>query len=302
VQISRSFISKATFRQLAGIGVWFSLGHVAGILILSLDRIVAAQAVSLDAVTTLTLSGRLYALTGGALAQVTDTARPMLGSLLGTGKSDAALATYRRLFTVSTGLCVIAAASLWAGNGLFVSTWVGAQHYGGPALDAMLAANMLVSNWILPNRAVLSAALIVRPQTMCRLLEGSLNLGVAVALAPRFGLLAIAGSTAIAGLMTSVWFLPMLTSRLFERPLFRFLREDAARPVVLLAAMVPLAIAGRWCGTRVVGGYLGALLSACVVFVPGLLFLMFMVFNPDDRAVLVSSVRRATRHSRAQEA
>ena len=151
-------------KSLGSLGIWFSLGGLAGIFIESLDRVVAARLISLESVTTLSLTGRVYLLAYSLLGQITNTARPALGQLLGQGKLNDALMAYRRLVALTTGGAIVLAFSLWAGNAGFVTWWVGPQNYGGTFLDLAFALNLIVNAWVLPNRATLSAALIVRPK------------------------------------------------------------------------------------------------------------------------------------------
>ena len=83
------------------------LGGVAGLVIEHLDRVVTGKLVTLAAVTMLTLTGRLYVLAGSVLQQATNTARPMLGQMLGQGRSADAVRVYHQLFAVSTGTAVV---------------------------------------------------------------------------------------------------------------------------------------------------------------------------------------------------
>ncbi len=57
------------FRKIGGIGIWLSLGGLAGIAIESLDSAVTAKVISMEAVTSLVLTHRFYvtraALCGG---------------------------------------------------------------------------------------------------------------------------------------------------------------------------------------------------------------------------------------------
>jgi O-antigen/teichoic acid export membrane protein len=143
LRLSLEFFSWRVLRQTGGLGIWFSLGMLAGLFIENVDRILAAKLVTLESVTTLSLTGRMYAVSYGLLQQVSNTARPMLGQMLGQGKKDEVFMRYKQLFALSTGSAVVVAASLWAGNGNFVSWWVGSVNYGGPLLDVALALNLL---------------------------------------------------------------------------------------------------------------------------------------------------------------
>ena len=78
-------------------------------------------------VTSMSLTGRLYALAATLLTQLTDTARPMLGQLIGQGKREEAYNVYRQLLLVSGAAGMLVAAAIWAANGAFVSWWVGGR-------------------------------------------------------------------------------------------------------------------------------------------------------------------------------
>src|SRR5207237_9808328 len=109
-------------------------------------------------------------------------------------------------------------ASLWPGNASFVKHWLGPSCYGGSALDLALAANLMLYAWVQPNRIVLQAAKVVRPVTVCRIIEGVVNLTLSILLARRFGLVGVALGTTAASVLLSIWSLPLLTARVPRHP------------------------------------------------------------------------------------
>jgi membrane protein EpsK len=245
LEIHRKWFSWQVLKSVGSLGIWFSLGGLAGMVITNLDRIITAKIISVELVTTLSLTGRVYILFSGLLHQLTNTARPMLGQLLGSGQIEQAFQRYRQIFVVSTGMTVISAAGLLSMNAGFVTRWVGKENYGGLWLDVALALNMIVHAWVLPNRAILSANMIVRPQTLSRLLEGLLNIMLSIVLAWQIGVVGIVVSTAIAGILSSNWYLPLLTSRMFNRPYKLFLMGDGLRLFIFASVMLILAISAR---------------------------------------------------------
>jgi O-antigen/teichoic acid export membrane protein len=218
LRIRPALAEYASLRELLGVGFWFTIGGLAGLFIEGMDRVVAAKVVGLESVTTLALTGRLYLLAYGLIGQVTDSARPALGQLLGQGDTSAVARAYQRLHLASTGLALAAGLGIWAGNVAFVRWWVGSENYGGIWLDTAFALNLLLNCWVLPNRATLAAGLIVRPQSLWRLAEGFVNFMASIALGTCFGLPGVVAGTAIACLLTSFWFLPPLTARLLKQP------------------------------------------------------------------------------------
>lgn len=296
LQIRWVLASWDVLKGLGSLGIWFSLGGIAGILITSFDRVVAAKMISVETVTTLSLTGRVYALFGGLLDQITNTARPMLGQLLGLKKIAEAQRVYRHLFRLSTGCAVIAAFSLWAGNEPFVTRWVGAQNFGGPLLSLALALNLIVNCWVLPNRAVLSSALVVRPQVLSRIIEAILNLGLSVLLGYYLGLIGIVLGTAVAGLLTSTWYLPLLTARLFNRSWFTFVREDALPILAVGACVMPVAWLMQVVGKEI-GGFLGACLGAGLTATVGFVLLWLIALDATLRTRGLDALGKFYRHA-----
>ena len=296
LQIRRVLASWDVLKSLGSLGIWFSLGGVAGIVITSLDRVVAAKLISIETVTTLSLTGRVYALFAGLLDQITNTARPMLGQLLGQNKIAEAHRIYRHLFKLSTGFAVIAAFSLWAGNEPFVTRWVGAQNFGGPMLSMALALNLIVNSWVLPNRAVLSSALVVRPQALSRIVEAVINLGLSILLGHYLGVIGIILGTAIAGLLTSTWYLPLLTARLFGRSWFKFMREDALPILAVGACLVPVVLLTQAAG-RQIGGFLGAGVGGGLTALAGFGLMWFIILDDALRSRGLGAVAKIYRHA-----
>lgn len=293
LKIHRQFASWDVLKSIGSLGIWFSLGGLAGIVITSLDRVIAAKMISVESVTTLTLTGRVYALSGTLLDQVANTARPMLGQLLGQHKRADAERAYRHIFTVSTGLSVVAALSIWAGNEAFVTRWVGAQNFGGPLLSLALGLSLIVNSWILPNRAVLSSALIVRPQTLSRIVEAAIHLAVSLVLGRYLGLLGIVLGTSIAALLTSTWYLPLLTARLFDRPWLKFMQEDALPILGVGVLLVPVAYASNIL-SKSVGGFPGAALGGGATALAGFGLLWALAFDRETRNRLAQALARVS--------
>jgi O-antigen/teichoic acid export membrane protein len=292
IQIRPKLVSWDILKKVGGIGIWFSLGGLAGLVIIGVDRVVAGKLVSLEAVTVFSLTGRLYLLAQGFLDQIVNTARPALGQLIGAGKMDAALKTYRQMFTLSTGTAVVACFAIWAGNETFVKAWVGEINYGGDALNTAFALNLLVNVWIIPNRATLSAGLLVKRQVLSRVGEAVLNLGLSIFLTLQFGLVGVVLSTAIAALLTSFWYLPYLTAKMFERPYIRFLQDDSVKIIVSGGCLVPVSWIAQELAVMV-GGLLGAVLGIGGTALIGLVVLWRVVFDCDLKKRIKDTVKRA---------
>ncbi|MDQ3175477.1 MAG: hypothetical protein M3Q91_17510, partial [Acidobacteriota bacterium] len=273
--------------------LWFSIVNLAAVVVYNMDRAVAARVISLESVTTWTLTGQAYSLASILMMQMTITALPGLGQLIGKGDTETAFATYLRLIVLCTGVSIVAALSLWAGNGAFVAWWVGAKLYGGTWLDAALALNLVVAAWTLSSRTMLTAMIMARPLALSRTVEATINLGLSILLAQRVGLVGIAIGTATAGLLTSCWYMPRLVLGHFRRSFSELLKHVLA-PLTLLALI--LLPAAWWMRFLTEGmGIGGALLAMCAVSMLGFVLLWSFVFDANMRAQSINIVAQTYR-------
>lgn len=288
LHIRPSLLCGRELKLVAGCGAWFSAGAAAGLLISGTDRIVAGKLISLEAVTVLSVTASAYVFAEAALSQLVNNARPALGQLFGEQRPAAIARAYRQLLAGVTGLGLIVACGIWAANEAFVGAWVGREQYGGALLDALLGLNCVLALAILPSRAVLAAHLTVRPQTLARLVEGGLNLALAVWLTPRLGLVGTALSTSLAALAASFWYLPRLTLRVLGLEA-RWIREVSRKITVFTLLLLPAAWLGRsWAAS--VGGYPGAAAGSLFTVAWGLSLLWAMLLDPWVKSRLIASV------------
>lgn len=289
LRIRWRFASWDVLKSMGSLGIWFTIGGLAGIVVSSLDRIVAGKFISVESVTTLSLTSRVYVLSRTFLDQITNTARPMLGQLIGQNKLDAAYSNYNHMFILSTGVAIISTASIYAGNGAFVTRWVGASNYGGWMLDVALAANLLASSWVLPNRAALAAGLYKVPQhAISRIVSAGLLLPISIFLGLKFGLVGVVSATVLAEVCVSCWYLPYLTSQMFRRNFLEFMRNDMKPVAVAGVLLLPVAATTRLVAGQLNAGYLGAAICGGMTFAAGLLIFWFLAFDAELRARLVA--------------
>jgi O-antigen/teichoic acid export membrane protein len=191
----------------------------------------------------LVLTGRTYLLATGLIGQLTTMARPALGQMLGRGERERALSTYRSISASSVAMAVVAATGLLIVNRSFVATWVGPKNYGGFWLDAFLAANVILRAWLMPCRALLTAALVAKQPVYARVVEGVINLTLSVIFARYFGLAGVVAGTTIAAFLTTLWYLPGLVQKtLGEKTL---LRKDNARMALITLTTIAFALGVR---------------------------------------------------------
>lgn len=282
LKINHRLASWDVFRQIGMLGIWFSMGSLAGMIIQTLGSVVTAKVISVETVTVLVLTSRFYELASGLVFLISENARPMLGQMFGQNRTEDSLKTYRHLFAISSGLAVVVSCGVWAGNCSFVTRWVGGINYGGVWVDLAQAFVAITALWNLPNRVVLSANLAVRGQSFVRIIEGILNLGLTIWFAKEFGLIGIPLGTVVACLLTSMWLLPLLTSRMYGRPFKSFLWGDASRIFLLTAMLLPLAYLARQLAMSI-SGYIGAAIGGMLTCLAGLILFWFFILDAPMR-------------------
>jgi O-antigen/teichoic acid export membrane protein len=297
--VGRRLASSArAWGDLKSLNVWYAVGAGAGAASESAGR-VAAGVLSLGTVTTLALTGRAYALALLLLTPLTAAAQPGVGQLIGGGQRDAAFDAYRRLLLLSTGAAMVVGLSFWSGNAAFVTRWVGAEYYGGGALDLLLLLRLWTAAWVLPHRMALVASLRARPQALARLAEAAAGLLLAFALAPRFGLAGVVCGSVAAALLTSCWLLPRHAAEYFGRGLAETLRQTAAPLALPFAALLPVACCARLLVPRG-GGYTVALAAMAGVAACGCALLWRFTFDDVMRARAAEALRAPAASSGAR--
>ena len=279
------------WRDLKGLNIWLAISAAAGSVTTGMDRILAASLISFESVTTLALTDRVYLLASLLLSQLLFTAQPGLGEIVGTGDASKSFATYRRVFLLTNGLALVVGLSLWSGNAAFVTSWVGANNYGGRWLDSVLLLALLTTTWTVSSRMILNAALRVRRHTQVRVAEALLNVCLSIILGSRYGLAGIVAATVLAAVVMSGWYVLLLVADYFGRGFWSLLRELAGplfKPALIL---LPLAAGMRLCASAS-PGYAGAILASGVVCVCGFGLLWLFVFDAEMRRRVGSGGRQ----------
>jgi hypothetical protein len=104
------------------------------------------------------------------------------------------------------------------------------------------------------------------------------NLGLSIFLGRIYGVIGVVLATGITCMATSMWILPMLTARMFERPFVRFVMDDAARIVVMWVCLVPVFFASRALALHV-AGFSGALAGGAITGACGAVLLWFLILD-----------------------
>ena len=293
--ISVKYFDPQLLKATAGTGIWFSVGGLAGILIMNVDFLVGAKLVGVEAITPLILTAKLYALGWTFIQQITNPARPALAQIIGAADWEKARAKYSQVRFLTMSVALVAVLVIWACNRAFLDLWVGPSYYSGLILDSLLALNLLVHAWTLPSRAILTAGLAyTRKNSFSRLVEGILNLSLSVILGVKFGLLGVVMATALAALCTTTWYLPYLTKMYFGTTLASLYKTQLKQLSLIFLVMLPSALVARWIGN--VGGVEGVVAAATITGVAGIASI-YLFSDKELRRIISAVFRRIPRHA-----
>ncbi|MFZ4816301.1 MAG: hypothetical protein ACOYL5_17330, partial [Phototrophicaceae bacterium] len=241
-QIAPRYFSWDVVRSMVGVSGWFTLGAAAGFVIRNLDSVLTARLVSLEVVTHLVITSKLYILGYLILWQFITLARPILGELIGREQHSEAFETYSGLFNLSVGSAILMAMVFAGVNGHFIALWVGTEYYGGVAMEIALGLNLCITIGSLLHRTTLEALFLARSQAINQVLEAVLNVSLALLLARWFGVVGVLLSTAIAATLSSVFYLPYLIYRQFNQPYPYFFTSSLLRLIAFFVTLLPLSL------------------------------------------------------------
>lgn len=216
-------------KELFGNGVWFTVGGLAGILILNTDRFIIGRYISLEMVTAFVITGKLYFIADKMHGQIFNVIRPYFGQLHGVGKSNLILRIYESAFSASLLLSGLMASVIFILNKWFVVSWVGPSYYLGDFISFLFSINFILQSSVLPNRVLLSSTLFkVKSNATFRVFEGFFNLGLSVLFVIKFGLEGVL----IASILGSILF-SALAMNILSRDYFFQFNEKISKSIYL---------------------------------------------------------------------
>ena len=216
VRIQSGLFRKEHVRDLLGNGVWFTIGGLAGILIVNLDRFMVGRFVSLEAVTFFIITGKLYYIADKLHQQVFNVMRPYFGQLHGQGRIDKLSDLYHAAFSGSLLLSVFMASVIYLLNGWFISWWVGPEFYLGNTISFLFALNFVLQSSVLPNRILLASTLFKMPhQNIARVSEGVLNLALTLIFVKIWGIPGVLLGSVVATVLCSAIFMNLIARSFF---------------------------------------------------------------------------------------
>lgn len=226
LKIGVTFFDRKQVYDFLGNGVWFSIGGVAGILILSMDRFVIGNFVGLALVSNFIITQKLYSVANKVISQVVNVSRPYLAGLFGRNDMLSFTLTYRTLFGFTLVISSFLGTFIFLINKYFIHLWVGEGFYAGDEVNLFLALNFILQVSVLPNRVIGATTLYrIRLHAFIRFAEGVVNLLLSIILAKTIGMVGVVLGSAVTTAIFSNVALTMITQQFFKERAAHFDRR-----------------------------------------------------------------------------
>lgn len=212
------YFRKDKLRNLLKHGVWFSIGGIAGILILRMDTFLIGKYVSLALVTSFVINNKLYQIADKLYSQLFNTLRPYFAQAYGRKDFDRLKYYYDNANSVSLVFSTAVGMIVFFTGRVFITYWVGSDFYLGDEVNLLLCINFIVQSTVLPNRILLATSLFkIVEHNSFRVIEGLVKICLSVLLIKNFGLKGILIASILSSLVFSNFALNFLSEKLFKR-------------------------------------------------------------------------------------
>lgn len=217
LKIAISLFERKQLGDFVSNGVWFSIGGMAGILILNMDRLVIGNFIGLALVSNFIITQKLYDIANKVVSQVVNVSRPYLAGLLGRKEMETVMSTYSALQALTILVSSLLGTVIFLINKYFISVWVGEGFFAGNEVNLFMALNFCLQAAVLPNRALLAASLYkIRFHAIVRFIEGVINLLLSILLSRYFGISGVLLASVISTIIFSNLVLGFLIQGFFR--------------------------------------------------------------------------------------
>ncbi|MGY4384242.1 O-antigen/teichoic acid export membrane protein [Pedobacter sp. UYP24] len=204
-------------KEMFSYGFYLFIIGVAVQIVFQTDRVVIGSIVSLSAVSVYALTSKLPEMSSQLIWKITDNSFPGMVEL----SKGAEINPFRKIHDKLMGLTLsLSTTAFWIiaiMTAPFINLWIGKNFFAGQDFVFLICYLYLVQlTFIHVSSMCLNGAGIAKQLSFMSILEAILNLGISIYLTKLMGLKGVLFGTIIAGLLTSVWYVPYLTSKFMK--------------------------------------------------------------------------------------
>jgi len=274
------YFHRSELRNLLKLSGFTFLGRAASVLTSQMDGFLVAHFLTPASVVTLSMTSRALDPVAMAATRVGPALASGMANLAGEGDQDKLTYVVRRAGKLVLWLAAIGTGSVIALNAVFVSVWVGPQHYGGRMLTITLSAAMLANTVVGFMGSTLFSVGKIRETSIVAVVQAITNVCLQLILLKVLGLRGLPTATFVGVCAVSgIIYFGLMRKRfaaVFDAEMNVTLRAVAASCVVgllLSLGMGWLGVTWRWPSFLVAAAVVGTILSAVMCLVdPALRF------------------------------
>jgi O-antigen/teichoic acid export membrane protein len=238
VPYGRKYVRRDALKQVASYGSVTFMIIVAGQLRFKTDAVIIGSLLSATAITFFTIGGRLIDYATETVSSLAQIFTPMSSHFHATGD----FAQLRKIFVAGNRACAFVTVPLTVSFVLMgksiIEVWVGARYVSSYTVLLILLIPSALYMAQSTSTRILFGMSLHKALAYVVLFEGIANVILSVALVRPFGIIGDAIGTAIPLLCTSVFFLPRHLCRKLDIPIWKFLVDAYAYPLILSIPMI----------------------------------------------------------------
>ncbi|WP_333889194.1 lipopolysaccharide biosynthesis protein [Sphingobacterium siyangense] len=243
IKISYRSFDKEELKRIFSLGLYFSLGSIATVLLLKIDSFVIGKQFGLETVATFYITIKLYTLVQKVFQMFLNNFRPHISQLYGKLELDKIKNIYFILFYGTYSFAIICLAIVQLINKYFIEIWVGDGFYIGDEFNIFYGLWVLLDLLTLPSRIILNSSLVsTNKLSYARLGEALLRIAIIFALLPFMGVAVVPISSIISCFIFGIIFQVYLMKRYFQIEDNKFVLSNVTPVVVLLLVFLLLFI------------------------------------------------------------
>ncbi len=246
VQINKVFFQKEELKDLFSMGIYFSLGSIATLLLIKIDSYIIARDFGFEEVTYFYVTVKIFLLAQKVFRMFINNIRPHVAQLYGANEYEKIHSLYRVISPISLALLGFTISICMLMNELFVSIWVGDDFYLSADFSILFGFGILLESHTLTARLILIPSLYkIKNISIMRLIEAAVRITFIMIFMKLLGIHALPISSIIACLLFGVLFFGFQLRNYFADHNINCSSNFIYTPSILSVIMVALYFCGK---------------------------------------------------------
>lgn len=204
-------------KEMFSYGFYLFIIGVAVQIVFQTDRVIIGSVISLSAVSVYALTSKLPEMTSQLIWKITDNSFPGMVELSKGSEINPFRKVHDKLMGLTLSLSTTAFWIIAVITAPFINLWIGEGFFAGQNFVFLIAYLYLIQlTFIHVSSMCLNGAGIAKQLSLMSIVEAALNLTISIFLAKQMGLKGVLIGTIAAGIMTSFWYVPYLTSKFMK--------------------------------------------------------------------------------------